>query len=140
MMDADVEVRCNAGYGKSPPAVNSRNGYRLREWDTRRNRRAGDPEAPQAGGPAPTCPWYRASTKLAGPSPAPDMLSPRKDPVKARPRARRCGDAASATLTLIFHGKTPAPIRRRGRTDQRLCCGPSSCSPADYPCKILSGG
>jgi putative transposase len=36
MMDADVEVRCNAGYGEvTPDRVNSRNGYRLREWDTR---------------------------------------------------------------------------------------------------------
>jgi putative transposase len=36
MMDADVEVRCNAGYGEvSPDRVNSRNGYRRRAWDTR---------------------------------------------------------------------------------------------------------
>jgi len=36
MMDADVEVRCNAGYGEvTPQRENSRNGYRLREWDTR---------------------------------------------------------------------------------------------------------
>ena len=36
MMDADVEVRCNAGYGEvTPGRVNSRNGYRQREWDTR---------------------------------------------------------------------------------------------------------
>jgi putative transposase len=36
MMDADVEVRCNAGYGEvTPERVNSRNGYRIREWDTR---------------------------------------------------------------------------------------------------------
>ena len=36
MMDADVEVRCNAGYGEvTPGRVNSRNGYRRREWDTR---------------------------------------------------------------------------------------------------------
>src|SRR6201987_4641396 len=36
IMDADVEVRCNAGYGEVTPArVNSRNGYRRREWDTR---------------------------------------------------------------------------------------------------------
>jgi putative transposase len=36
MMDADVEVRCNAGYGEvTPERVNSRNGYRLRDWDTR---------------------------------------------------------------------------------------------------------
>jgi hypothetical protein len=35
MMDADVEVRCNAGYGEvTPQRVNSRNGYRQREWDT----------------------------------------------------------------------------------------------------------
>jgi hypothetical protein len=32
MMDADVEVRCNAGYGEvSPDRVNSRNGYRTQE-------------------------------------------------------------------------------------------------------------
>ena len=31
MMDADVEVACNAGYGASPDRVNSRNGYRRRE-------------------------------------------------------------------------------------------------------------
>jgi transposase-like protein len=36
MMDADVGVRCNAGYGEvTPDRVNSRNGYRRREWDTR---------------------------------------------------------------------------------------------------------
>ena len=36
MMDADVEVACNAGYGEvTPERVNSRNGYRRREWDTR---------------------------------------------------------------------------------------------------------
>ncbi len=36
MMDAEVEARCGAGYGEvSPDRVNSRNGYRRREWDTR---------------------------------------------------------------------------------------------------------
>ena len=36
IMDAEVEVRCNAGYGEvTPERVNSRNGYRRREWDTR---------------------------------------------------------------------------------------------------------
>jgi putative transposase len=36
MMDADVEVRCNAGYGEvTHDRVNSRNGYRARDWDTR---------------------------------------------------------------------------------------------------------
>ena len=36
MMDADVEGRCGAGYGEvSPERMNSRNGYRRREWDTR---------------------------------------------------------------------------------------------------------
>jgi putative transposase len=36
MMDAEVEVACGAGYGEvSPGRVNSRNGYRPREWDTR---------------------------------------------------------------------------------------------------------
>jgi transposase-like protein len=36
MMDAEVENLCGAGYGEvSPDRVNSRNGYRQREWDTR---------------------------------------------------------------------------------------------------------
>src|SRR5260370_13479650 len=36
MMDAEVEQVCGAGYGEvSPDRVNSRNGYRTREWDTR---------------------------------------------------------------------------------------------------------
>jgi putative transposase len=36
MMDAEVESACGAGYGEvSPARVNSRNGYRPREWDTR---------------------------------------------------------------------------------------------------------
>ena len=35
-MDAEVEAACGAGYGEvSPQRVNSRNGYRAREWDTR---------------------------------------------------------------------------------------------------------
>jgi transposase-like protein len=36
MMDAEVETACGAGYGEvSAQRVNSRNGYRAREWDTR---------------------------------------------------------------------------------------------------------
>src|SRR5262249_9704820 len=36
MMDADVEVACNAEYGEvTADRVNCRNGYRRREWDTR---------------------------------------------------------------------------------------------------------
>ena len=36
MMDADAGIRCNAGYGEvTPDRVNSRNGYRRREWGTR---------------------------------------------------------------------------------------------------------
>jgi putative transposase len=36
MMDAEVEQVCGAGYGEvTPERVNSRNGYRRREWDTR---------------------------------------------------------------------------------------------------------
>jgi putative transposase len=36
MMDAEVEDICGAGYGEdSPDRVNSRNGYRRRDWDTR---------------------------------------------------------------------------------------------------------
>jgi transposase-like protein len=36
LMDADVDVLCNAGYGeRSEARVNSRNGHRDRRWDTR---------------------------------------------------------------------------------------------------------
>ena len=36
LMDADVDVLCNAGYGeRSEDRVNSRNGHRERRWDTR---------------------------------------------------------------------------------------------------------
>jgi transposase-like protein len=36
LMDADVDVLCNASYGeRSPDRVNSRNGHRERRWDTR---------------------------------------------------------------------------------------------------------
>lgn len=36
MMDMEVESLCAAGYGeRSPERVNSRNGYRERQWDTR---------------------------------------------------------------------------------------------------------
>ena len=36
LMSADAQGRCNAGYGEvSPERINSRNGYRLRELDTR---------------------------------------------------------------------------------------------------------
>lgn len=36
MMDAEVECLCGAGYGEvSSERVNSRNGYRRREWDAR---------------------------------------------------------------------------------------------------------
>lgn len=35
MMDAGVETVCGAGYGEvSAERVNSRNGYRRRDWDT----------------------------------------------------------------------------------------------------------
>ncbi|WP_433445331.1 transposase [Nonomuraea sp. CA-141351] len=36
MVDAEVGQRCGAGYGEvSDQRINSRNGYRRREWDTR---------------------------------------------------------------------------------------------------------
>jgi putative transposase len=36
LMDAEVNALCNAGYGEiTPDRVNSRNGYRTRDFDTR---------------------------------------------------------------------------------------------------------
>jgi len=55
MMDADVEVACNAGYGEvTPDRMDSRNGYRRREWDTRAGTEAvafweAFPMVPEAG-------------------------------------------------------------------------------------------
>ena len=43
---------------------------------------------------------------------APGILSPRKDHRQGRTSSLRCG---RSTLTVIFHGKTLAPV---GRTDQ----------------------
>ena len=35
LMGVEVDALCGAGYGqRSPERVNSRNGYRAREWDT----------------------------------------------------------------------------------------------------------
>jgi Transposase, Mutator family len=61
MMDAEVEGLCGAGYGEvSAERVNSRNGYRRREWDTRAGtvELAPDlvqqpPGTPQQGNPPP---------------------------------------------------------------------------------------
>ena len=48
MMDMEVESLCAAGYGeRSPERVNSRNGYRERQWDTRSGTIAADPQAAQ---------------------------------------------------------------------------------------------
>lgn len=36
LMDAEVDAKCGAEYGeRSDGRVNQRNGYRMREWDTR---------------------------------------------------------------------------------------------------------
>ncbi len=36
LMSAEVEAMCNAGYGEvTPDRLNSRNGYRARDFDTR---------------------------------------------------------------------------------------------------------
>lgn len=36
LMSAEADAVCGAGYGeRSPERVNSRNGYRSRDWDTR---------------------------------------------------------------------------------------------------------
>jgi putative transposase len=36
LMGAEADALCGAGYGeRSPERVNSRNGYRERDWDTR---------------------------------------------------------------------------------------------------------
>jgi hypothetical protein len=48
---------------------------------------------------------------LTGASSAPDILSPSKDHSQGRTSSLRCG---RSTLTVIFPGKTSAPIRRTG--------------------------
>ena len=48
---------------------------------------------------------------------APGILSPRKDQSQGGAPAAKRG---RTTLTVIFHGKTSAPIRRTGRSALRL--------------------
>src|SRR5271165_6354629 len=77
MMDAVVEVRCGAGYGEvSPDRVNSRNGYRRRERDTR----AGTVELPirkwRPGSSSPPFLWDRRRAE-------------RREPRHGGPPARR---------------------------------------------------
>ena len=58
MMDAEVEVACNADYGEVTPArVNSRNGCRMRERDTW----AGTVQRSTADGPSGR--WIRSSPR-----------------------------------------------------------------------------
>jgi mutator family transposase len=125
MMDADVEVRCNAGYGEvTPQRVNSRNGYRQREWDTR----AGTIELAipklRAGSYYPEFLEHRrraeralasvvATSYLLGVSTRQDRLSP------ASPRRPRCrsarpprspSPAVTRTPTVLPPTSTPTPI------------------------------
>ena len=91
MMDADVEVACNAGYGEvTPDRVNSRNGYRRREWDTR----AGTIEL--------------AIPKLRQGSYFPGFLEHRR-------RAERALASVVATSWLPLSGSSGCPSRRSPR-------------------------
>jgi transposase-like protein len=61
MMDADVEVRCNAGYGEvTPERVNSRNGYRRRDWDTRAGTEPVALFPGASAGVGVTCGWHQS--------------------------------------------------------------------------------
>ena len=98
MMDADVEVRCNAGYGEvTTDRVNSRNGYRRREQYPR-GERAGDPEAAARvvlpvvpGAPPPG----RAGAGLGGGDQLPaGRLDPAGGEARRLPRRRRAVQVA----------------------------------------------
>ena len=96
---------CHALSGGSPDgrAAAARSGCPLSQvCGTRRN--AAPMTAPAKTGP--------------GPSSVPGILSPRKITVKGAPSGRVCDDAQTASpLTLIFPGKTSAPIERTGQTE-----------------------
>lgn len=64
LMDADVDVICNAGYNeRSDDRLNSRNGHRARRWDTRQALSA---STSQSCAKAPTC--RRSSSRAGAPS------------------------------------------------------------------------
>ena len=75
MMDAEVESLCGAAYGEvSPDRVNSRNGYRRREWDTAASAsRSSSPTSRSCVTVSRTMPCYGAISMLTreGPAAAP---------------------------------------------------------------------
>ncbi len=82
----------------------------------RRCRRSAAPLPQTAGTRSNALTDDRASTTDRAVLPAPGILSPRKDTVKGAPKgASPTAIAQAPPLTLIFHGKTPAPIRRTGQ-------------------------
>jgi hypothetical protein len=54
---------------------------------------------------------------------APGILSPRKDHCQGRTSSLRCG---RSTLTVIFHGKDSAPVRRTGKESRFSGAGDKS--------------
>ena len=87
LMDAEVDVLCNAGYGERTEArVNSRNGHRDRRWDTR----AGTItlEIPKLRKGRATC---RACSSPGG------VPSRRSSRWSARPTSRACPPGGSTT-------------------------------------------
>jgi hypothetical protein len=89
-------------------------------------RRSAGPHPPAGGAGRNGVPDDR-QRHLAGASSAPGILSPRKDHRQGRARGRVAGAMAQAPpLTLIFLGKTSAPI---GRTDLPRLVLPPRCQP-----------
>jgi len=64
--------------------------------------------------PPSRCADGRACSYRAGPSSVPGILSPRKITVKGRSLRSRLRWRYAPPLSVIFHGKTSAPIRRTG--------------------------
>jgi hypothetical protein len=79
----------------------------------RGRRRRADAPHPQAGGTGRNVPLSAAPAPMAGPSSGRRAVSHRERS-PSRARLRRVAAARRRPLTLIFPGKTSAPIRRTG--------------------------
>lgn len=78
----------------------------------------------------------RAHARLTGPSDSRRASSRReRSPSRARPRARP--RKRGRPLTLIFHGKTPAPIRRTDQTRPRPLLSTEDVASGRAPPRIL---
>ena len=107
LMDADVDVLCNAAYGERTEArENSRNGHRERRWDTR------------AGTISLDVPKLRHGSYLLG------LLEPRRRVEQARVSTRRVDDLVRS-MGIDGMSESQIALGRQSRQSLRATPAPS---------------